>query len=487
MKRVRSVLIPVGAAFLLQTPGIAQQPHLWLLTREMPRQSPLTTQIWSLFGRPGDVYGLLADVQTGRTNLLGAEFDLAFSPSVLLLNAGLLGFAQSSYSMALQPSTLPAGVPIHSQFAAWAPAQGLGSLMVSNMASFAAHDGAVALVFAFDNFQSWPDPMQGVFDRGVQSRLQASPPVTRRVRPLPPQASWLPWISPQQPLNPAGARFQQAFRAEDLGANGLPEHLVAVRWRPLFGLVAAESYPQFELRAAHSDVVPNYALDPLTYNPVFPGSGLQPQFASNVRPGSTPVALCNGQYDVLPQQLDPRGYMPFPVSQSFAYDGVGTLLLETLCSPRPGLGAPQNFQVLQRVLPGVYQQPSAMLYASAGIGGQPSPLSPAGAVSGIGEAALYDWELEFERSLSVATSPWSLVAWQPIDFQAPIVSAYTPSGTSILIEYRGANSPSSTPTAWSTSPDIADGFFYVQFRVTMQANPQTGAVPWVESLILPLL
>ncbi|HEX5051321.1 MAG TPA: hypothetical protein VFZ65_06085 [Planctomycetota bacterium] len=472
------------AALWLAERGAAQQPQLQFWQRVFLSTQATAALPWNVYGPVGQVFVLLADVAPGQTVVLGQPFDLAFTPALLPLLAGVVGPSGSTGgSLPFAPSSLPVGQAIFCQFGAFDAGLGLASLTASNVDSFATHPSPYAIVAPFTSPGSFP-AMTGVFDHAVHNRLQALPPRTRTVRPLPPEAIALPIVAPFEPLHPSGSRFQLALRAADLDANGLPERLTAVRWRPLFGAVVAESYPQFELVAAHSDVVPDYTIDPFTALPVAPGSGLAVQFAANPIAASA-VSVINGAYQVLPSNLTANGYLPFPAPQQpFDYDGVHTLLLETRCSPTPGLGAPQNHGVIYQM--GFSSpQPFATVYASAGWNGQPSPLPPLSATSGAGGSYTYDWELEFVRTASLATSAWLLSGL--VDYQPPILSAFVPPGTSIEVEFRGALDPIGTgATAWSTNQDVADGYPNLQFRVRMTANAATNAVPWLDLLIVPV-
>lgn len=485
--RSRPALLLATASLLASATTVAQQPQLWLTPHGVSRLNANASLGWSLVSRPGDVYVLLADSAPGNTTVLGRSFDLAFSPGLLALAVGVFGQGLVNGNLALQPPSLPAGVPLYLQFASWAPQLGFDSLLVSNVDSFAAHSTPVAFAFSFENIAAWAEPMTGLYDQGQQFRLQALPPTTRVVRPLPPQAWPLPAAYAWQPLHPSGARFQLALRAADLGATGSPERLTAVRWRPLFGVVADETFPQFELLAAHSDVVPDYRLDPITNLPIAPASGLAPQFAANPSAGTTPVTMFSGTYDIQAQDLLPSGYLPFPApQQAFDYDGTSSLLLETRCPPRPGLGTPQNFQLPYRTLTAV-TQPASMVFAAAGWNGQPSPLPPLAATTGTGDALLYDWELEFERTVSVAQSAWFATLLPNAIFLPAIAAQHTPPGTSLVVEFRAKASATATPGPWSSSPGVGNGLAFLQFRVTMTANATTGAVPWLDTLLLPVL
>jgi len=97
----------------------------------------------------------------------------------------------------------------------------------------------------------------------------------------------------------------------------------------------------------------------------------------------------------------------------------------------------------------------------------------------------------FVRTVSEATSGWlpSAIWTGPLpspDYRTPILAKHTPPGTSLTLEFRGRNSATSTPTPWSSTQDIADGLQQIQFRVRMVANATTGAVPWLDTLLIPV-
>jgi hypothetical protein len=470
---------------LLLAAATAQQPRLQVTPFAVSRTQAAATLNWSAHGPGGDLFVLLADTSPGPSSLFGSTFDLGFSPLAFVLDAGVLaplgsyGFAQ------FVPSALPAG-PLFFQFASWNPTTWFPPLRPSTNTSMVVHDHTFAIAVEFD-WGSVP-ALTGVFDRTVTHRLQASPPTVRTVQPLPSPA--LPFLaqSSLQPLHPEGSRFQTVLRASDLGASGVPEQLTAVRWRPMFGIVAPEWYAQFELRAAHTDVVPDYRVDPWSALPVAPNSGLQTTFAANPAPGAPPTLLYAGPYPVSPQALRPNGYLPYPSpQQSFTWDGQRSLLLETQCPPMQGGGLPQNFHLLYLLVLSS-PQPFGTVAAVAGTQGQPSPLPPATTPTGVGGSYVLDLELEFQRVTSQATGPWILTGPTFPDYQAPQIAAGVPPGTSLVVEFRGATNPQGTgATAWSTNPDDADGNAFLQYRVTMTADPVTGAVPWIDALVVPFL
>ena len=467
--------------------ALAQQPQLRMAIRNFPPQAN-TSLVWTLTSRLDDVYALLVDVSAGNGSLLGVPIELSLSPAALLVHVGVigaLGSPSASFPLVLPPGALPPGLPFFTQAVSLDPNQGIGSALVSNIDSFAAHSAPDAIVVPFTSGAGFTPLISGVYDTSVQTRLQALPPSTRLVRTVPTDGLVSPVPFSGQPLHPSGSRVQMVVRAADLGTVGVPETLMSVRWRPLFGGVVPEILPQFELLAARTDVVPDYAVDPFSALPAFPQSGLSPQFDQNPLPNSQ-VSLFSGSYSVQPQNLLANGYLPFPVlQQSFVYDGQSSLLLETRCAATLVGGPPVNFGVPYLMVVSS-PLPFGTVVAAAGYNGQPAPVVPQSTPVGFGGSFLFDWQLELRRTRSTALSMWFAGPGNR-DYQAPIVAAFTPPGTSISIEYRGNDCETClNPTPWSSSPDIADGRAMLQFRVVMEANPLTGAVPWIDTLIVPV-
>ncbi len=469
-------LLPVLAG---NEAALAQQPLLTLNQNAYSRQLPGPGLAFSLQGRVGDVSVLVADLQTGRTRLFGADFDLALSNNVVPLWFG--SPAASTQILPFSASTLPAGVPVYLQAGSWDPTAGLSSMLASNVESLAAHDQLEAIVYRFDHLNFGA---VGVFDRTQSSRFQALP-ASRRLAYSLPQLSMPVFqsLAAISPLHPQGARCQMALRAADLGGSGVNERLTSVRWRPMFGTVRPESLQQFELRLAHSDVVPDFTIDSFSALPVNPGSGLAVDFANNPRSGTEVVGF-SGTYSIQPSNLLPSGYLPFPLAQPFEWDGTSTLLLETRTSPQAAPSVTRNemaanLAVLSSPLP------NASMWAVAGDSGQPSPLSPAAVASGRGGSLVYDLELELERTVSFHETSW-LFTHSGTNYHPAILGSHVPAGCSLLVEFRGATFDFATVTNWSISQDVADGLPFLQLRITLTVPFGASDMPWVDTLIVPV-
>jgi hypothetical protein len=116
------------------------------------------------------------------------------------------------------------------------------------------------------------------------------------------------------------------------------------------------------------------------------------------------------------------------------------------------------------------------------------PLQPALTTTGLPDNAMPEFQLEFTRVATRALSPWLAAGVTPPNYGAPLLAASLPPGTAIDVVYRGSTAAAGTnPTAWSTTPDVADGLPFLQFQITFVANLLTGERPLVDSLVVPIL
>lgn len=85
--------------------------------------------------------------------------------------------------------------------------------------------------------------------------------------------------SQPDPLNPAGAVTMHTYRPQDFGFSFLDktEHnmdIEGLSWSPSAGVVFDETYEEFALHFAHATSLPDEAFDPLSQQPIWPGSGM---------------------------------------------------------------------------------------------------------------------------------------------------------------------------------------------------------------------
>ena len=154
-------------------------------------------------------------------------------------------------------------------------------------------------------------------------------------------------------------------------------------------------------------------------------------------------------------------------------------------SPSAVAGSGANGQIVQLMVQSS-PQPNARVFSAGSAG---APVDPNAVTVGRGDNSLYDYQLEFVRVATTATSPWRSAGpvFRP-DYQTPVVASVEPAGTSIAIEFRGAgDAVASGASPWSSSIDIADGKAFVQFRVTFVGDPASGQVPAIDSLVIPIL
>lgn len=434
---------------------------------------------FSLFGQPGVPYAIFVDVAGGPVDVFGERFYLGFTGSLAAIKTDVLPLTGSA-SLAL---TLPAfpglsGLVIHGQAVALDLAAPNGLFRVSNGASTACFGGAAQIVQTFDSPLS--SSYTGTFSLDVAGHVRGGAITTRTATTIDPQGILfqLPIASPLQPL---GCRQQVVYRAVNLGATGEPELITAIRWRTALA-PQADSFSQFTMRMGHTDVVPNYNVDPWSALPLFPDSGLAATFADNELQGAPPTVVYTGDYPIDPAQIMPGSFMPYPMTSVFAYDGQSSLLIDFRVpqSSAQGLnGMTVNLMVQSSPLPGTR-------VVAAGAGGL--PVNPNQVASGVVDNAMPVLQIEFARAATFIASPWLDSGVALPDYDTAIVASSLPAGTSIEIIYRGSsNAAGASPTSWSSTPDIADSKQFLQYRITFHANHITGERPLVDTLLVPIL
>lgn len=476
-----SAAIPVVTG-ISASPSAQQQPLPSLMVPAVVTTTPtFGAQVpYSLSAVPGAGYAVLLDISGGPVHFAGERIQLGLTPSLVVFAAGVLPpVGTDTGSLGVQASLGSLGVPFYLEAVVLNPMAPNGLFETSNGESTTLL-GVGALVERFD--APAREGFDGTFDRGVEDRLQGGPVRVRTHRTVDPQG--VPFPAPlASPLHPDGSRLQVCFRAVDVGATGEEELVTAVRWRLFGSTLASDRFDRFELTMAHSHVVPDYTIDPFSALPAFPNSGLDPVYALNVKPGETLQSLYSGPYVIQPQDLRHDGYVDYPLARSFTYNGVDSLLLDFRTTPSPSaLGL--NGQVV-RLMVQSSPQPNGRVVSTPGLGDP--PVDPYAVTSGRGDNAMYDYQVEFTRVKTLATSPWRGPHAGGADYQAPVVARITPPGTSVSVEYRGADDAQGNgSTSWSSSVDIADGKAFLQFRVTLVANAATGAAPSIDSLVVPI-
>jgi hypothetical protein len=475
-------LLPAAAAAVvlsLAAAAVAQQSAF-----RMPAAvslGPSGGQVsWQLSGPIQHPFAVLAGFAGGPFDLFGERLLLGAAPApvTLALGGAAAGGAQQSFAVPMLPGLL--GTALYGQVVLFDAQAANGMFRAGGAASSLFHAGGALVGSAFD------DPVgegfTGGFRTDVAGHLRGGSVVSRTHQTIDPQGA--PFAQGlQNPLHPQGARVQMVYRPVDLGATGAPELLTAVRWRPL-GPVQPGSLQDFELRIGHTTVHPDYGVDPWSALPVAPHSGLASTFASNYLPGAPPVRGYRGAYVIDPTQLTASGHLPYPPIVPFAYDGTSSLLLEFLVADHPSnsnlTGAAVRLMVQSSPLPG------ARLWSS-GTPFQPRPIAdPRAEVVGVPDNAMYELELDFAQVLTVAQSPFYDSGLAHPDYDAPLLAASLPPGTALSLSFRGANDARGTgATAFGTTPDQADGYRFLQFRLEFRAHLLTRDVPIVDSLFVP--
>ncbi len=464
----------------------AQSPELTLTPSGISLTAGPRSVSYAVVARSRVAYALLVDFEPGAFRLFGEEIRLGFSPFLAIAAAGTMPSAGSLHG-SLQVPLTPANVgqAIYLQHISIDAQSPNGLFQASNGASLVAYSTPAALIETFERVQF---DFEGRF-ANVRKRLEAAP-VRRRVHSTVALAGvpFAPGVG--TPLNGYGSRLQMVFRPQDLGSDGDTEVLTAIRWRPVFGLVQTESFDRVELSASHSQLVPDYSVGSFSALPNFPNSGLNALFASNYAQGSSPVSMWSGRYDIRPSMLTKSGYVPYPKPKvEFEYNGVESLLIEIATSPNSVPTASVNSQFGQLMVVSS-PLPAARNHQSGNLQGSGNVVHPSQVTTGRGDNFMYDYELEFVRYKSTATRKVPLrVGSNPklFDWQPPILAAHTPPGTKIELEFQGIDSLTGQKTIWSKSVDIADGLRLIRYRITFTANRTTGAVPSIDTLVIPVI
>ena len=480
---MKTTLPLLCAAAMLCQPGRAQDP-VFKMTPAV-RVSPGGSLIsWSLTGAIPAPYVLLADLTGGPVQAFGEDLLVGFSPVVVR-------FAPASSTGAfgtIQVPPLPRlpGMVLYAQPVLLTPQARNGFFRPLNGASTAFHSAPFAVVADFTD--PITDGYQGTYNGDVFGHLRGGAVLRRTKDTWDPQASLLGW-GIQSPLNPAGSREQMVFRRQDLGGNGEPELITAVRWMPFRGAgVLPDKFAQFELRMGHTAVTPDYSVDPISALARAPGSGLSATFKNNELLGEPTVRVASGPYTLDPANrvfghfLGP--FLPYPLTKSFAWDGVRSLLLDVRAAQ--GLAGVNGMQVQLMLQSGPL--PAARAVAG-GLPGLPLPLPNPGAATqaNILDCAMPIMQFDFVRVETTARSPWHDSGRAAPNYSLPVLAVSLPSGTLVTVRFRGADTAvGGNATAWSDSQDVADGHRFLQFELHLFGDPISGAVPLVDTLAVPV-
>jgi len=422
-------------------------------------------------------FAIFADLDGGPVDLLGERFYLGLTSALV---PALMGTTSQSGSAVGATSIPPipglAGIPLYTQAVVLDTGAPNGLFRVSNGTSTCLFNSPASISQRFDAGSL--GGFTGNFSTDVVGHLRGGPVTTRTARTIvAPAHPFPPGIA--SPLQPSGCRQQVVYRPGDLGSTGQPERIVAMRWRAV-GQVVPDTFPSMTIRMAHSSITPNYAVDPFSQLPVAPNSGLGTSFSDNEQLGDPSSVVYAGSYVIDPANVLAGNYVPYPMLSTFDYDGESSLMIDFRVPPSSALGLngmSVNLMVQSSPLPGA---------RCVAAGTASAPVNPGTVATGTPDNAMPDFEFVFARTSTFAQSPWIASNVPNPDYDTPIVAQSLPAGTSIAIEYRGGSVNGNNPTAWSSSPDIADGRSHLQYRITFVANHITGERPLIDTLLVPI-
>ncbi|MEQ8763837.1 MAG: hypothetical protein RL885_07915 [Planctomycetota bacterium] len=360
----------------------------------------------------------------------------------------------------------------------------------------------------------------GPYDNAGNTHNRASPPSIIAGGPV---SSWewdLENVSPtdggptvvpnfppgvQTPFNPQGARIQHAVPRTILGGgtSNTIWTLTGLSWAPIGNVVFADTWTDFSIDVGHTHVVPNTRTNSGGFLQDS-RSGLKQFWAQNYLADDpvTPTTVVDRgtRYQIRPPSNLPNPFrVAFPsFDRTFPYNSTDTLLLD-MGAAATAAGGFNGYQIFVSVQG--WSDPDIRIF-SAGTEGfvisDPWALEKAGGVGGssnaFGDNSVYIHTFFFKSTQTSSESPWfEMFQGKPqgfdIDWSAPVFEpdlANLPTGTQILVEYRGADDDNGTnATQWSKDFNVLDNRVAAKFRLTFLANPDTEQVPGIDSLAIP--
>lgn len=467
----------LAAAFATATLLPSQAP----LLRFQPTANPGQTLQTLLLGGPAQGFATLLAPQGEPSVVLGEALWLSPVSSAVLIDSGLLD-AIGMRALALQTPNLVGliGRPLFAQSLVLDPSAGNGTFRASNGQSAFLHGKTAAVVFEFRDAVA--EGVVGDYDGNVKERLMAAP-ITRRTRTLAPVQGTPFNQALVTPLSTKNGRLQHVYRAVDLAASGAPEFVTALRWKP-FGPVVADSFARVHITLGHTPVVPDYTIDPITWLPKFPGSGLKTIYATNYKPQDTTQIVCDAPYSIQPAALQPDGFLAWPSVQTpFRYNGVDSLLVDYRVVASAATSGSNGFATRLMVMSA--SEPNSRVYAP---GFQQGPIDPFAITNAHGgDNAFYDLQVDLVRASSFALTKWTKTPGPMLRYFDAMIAAALPSGTSMLLSYEGAMDASGGGYAGSSpSPSFINGYPWMRVRIELVANPLTGARPSIDTLVIPV-
>ncbi|TAH34982.1 MAG: hypothetical protein EYC70_14420 [Planctomycetota bacterium] len=161
---------------------------------------------------------------------------------------------------------------------------------------------------------------------------------------------------PVEPLTPAGAVVQAAYRPHDFALsyfdpNDYNLDIAGMAWSPVGGVVLDDGFDRFRISVAHSTQLPDELLNPAAGSPYFPFSGLffGGEFNDNILgfPEFNEEVVSDGEYNMrainLFQTASGTAMLPFP-SFSATYTWRDTAIPQSVVGATGGIGSPPATQ-----------------------------------------------------------------------------------------------------------------------------------------------
>jgi len=266
-----------------------------------------------------------------------------------------------------------------------------------------------------------------------------------------------PLVGTNDPLT-VGCRFQMKFEPQFVGF-GIGESIVGMDWAPKSGLVFQSTYADVSIKLGHFDD----SLSP----------SLRSTFDENYPPNEPPSPMYQGDY-VMPNASG-RGWFPWPTFVTdFDYDATRSLVFEF---DMPAGGT--TFQLFRN-----FSNSPTPAYRRFGDGGSAEASNPT-------ENTVYWTRFLVLQDRSYAQSIWIDTGDDSPDWLEPEIRvADLPDGTGVRPFYEGGEDADrdgvpETTTGFRELIDDIDGSRGIRFRLVLEGDPPTGAVPTVSRIAIP--
>lgn len=327
-----------------------------------------------------------------------------------------------------------------------------------------------------------------------------------------------------------GVRFQHVYRNGDVSPDayvmaGSVLDLLGAAWAPIGGEVVNTVIEKMALAVSHSDIVPNSGAHGGI--PDQKNSGLRRYFEENIA-GHERRFVSGDENNGVPYVINksnlfkPKNagsafnmYLPLPgFSRSVPYNAAHSMLFEYRLDPNTGTAvSPMNGfsfcpAIMTSMLPRfrAYSRGDALnpVYAASKPNDYPLAWGPLPAPGTYGDNSRYFMLFDYVKRVSTVVSPHLgravKTAEQRFDFLTPLIDpplSEIPAGTALDLMFQvsfNPHSPAGPEVPWVEAEEVEKmnegafaGYDFIRFRSIFEANIDNGAIPVLDSIVVPYL